>query len=140
MNLGSLKSFTATQLRMTLSISLFVIAILGGVMFSFANGQLEAFATEVSHVSIDADASRNNVQTLQTIQKELEENKDVITFFHVRLRHAPRFPQPCRTRSCFPRPFGLRYVRHRPLLCGGPASGRPRCALWQLRHHVRPGL
>lgn len=78
MNLGSFKSFTATQLRMTLSISLFVIAILGGVMFSFANGQLETFATEVSHVSIDADASRNNVQTLQTIEKELENNKDVI--------------------------------------------------------------
>jgi len=78
MKLGSLKSFTATQLRLTLSISLFVVAILGGVMFSFADRQLKAVATDVSHVAIDADASRNNVQTLQKIQALLENNKDVI--------------------------------------------------------------
>jgi hypothetical protein len=47
-------------------------------MFSFADRQLKAVATDVSHVAIDADASRNNVQTLQKIQALLENNKDVI--------------------------------------------------------------
>jgi hypothetical protein len=78
MKLGSLNSFTATSLRLTLSISLFVIVILGGVIFSFADRQLKAAATDVSHVVIDANASRNNVQTLQKIQQELKDNKDVI--------------------------------------------------------------
>lgn len=71
-------NFTATSLRMTLSISLFAITILMGVIFYFADSQLKKTATEVSHTVIDANASQNNVQTLQKIQRELEQNKDTI--------------------------------------------------------------
>lgn len=74
-----LSSFTATSLRLTLSISLFAITLLAGVLFYFADRQLQTVATDVSHTVIDASASQNNVQTLQRIQRDLEKYKDVIT-------------------------------------------------------------
>lgn len=72
-------SFTATGLRLTLSISLFVIVIVTGVLFYFIDRQLENVATDVSHTVIDANASQNTVQTLQKIQRELADDKDIIT-------------------------------------------------------------
>jgi hypothetical protein len=71
-------TFTATSLRLTLSVSLFAIMIITGVLFYFIDGQLKAFATEVSHTTIDASASQNTVQTLQKIQRELANDKDII--------------------------------------------------------------
>jgi hypothetical protein len=71
-------SFTATSLRLTLSVSIFAIILLAGVLFYFADGQLKAVATTVSHATVDASASQNNVQTLQNIQRQLVNNKDVI--------------------------------------------------------------
>jgi len=71
-------SFTATSLRLTLSISIFAIVLLAGVLFYFADRQLEAVATSVSHATVDASASQNNVQTLRDIQRQLANDKDVI--------------------------------------------------------------
>jgi hypothetical protein len=71
-------TFTATSLRLTLSISLFAITIVTGVIFYFADGQLKKVATDVSHTVIDASASQNTVQTLQKIQRELANDKDII--------------------------------------------------------------
>jgi hypothetical protein len=71
-------NLTATRLRLILSISLFVITLAGGVIFSFINGQLKTYAVEVSHKVIDANASRDTVQTLQRIQQELNNDKDII--------------------------------------------------------------
>jgi hypothetical protein len=71
-------TFTATSLRLTLSISLFAIMIITGVLFYFIDGQLRTFATDVSHTALDASASQNTVQTLQKIQRELTNDKDII--------------------------------------------------------------
>ena len=71
-------NFTATSLRLTLSVSLFAITIITGVLFYFVDGQLKSVATEVSHTVVDANDSQNNVQTLQKIQRELENDKDIV--------------------------------------------------------------
>jgi hypothetical protein len=74
-----LSSFTATNLRLTLSISLFAITLLAGVLFYFADQQLQKVAVDVSHTVVDASASQNKVQTLQRIQRDLDKYKDVIS-------------------------------------------------------------
>lgn len=71
-------SLSATRLRLILSISLFAIALIGGVAFAFINGQLKSYAVDISHKVIDANSSRDNVQTLQRIQQELANDKDII--------------------------------------------------------------
>jgi hypothetical protein len=71
-------TFTATSLRLTLSISLFAIMTVTGVLFYFADGQLKKVATDVSHTVIDASASQDTVQTLQKIERELADDKDII--------------------------------------------------------------
>jgi hypothetical protein len=72
------KPLTPTGLRLILSISLFVITGIGGVAFSFVNETLEKVAIDVNHKAVDASASQNNFQTLQSIQHQLEEKKDVV--------------------------------------------------------------
>lgn len=71
-------SLTATQLRMILSLSLFVITILAATGFYFVNSHLKTYAVEVSHVVVDANASRDNLQNLQKIEKQLNEDQDVV--------------------------------------------------------------
>lgn len=70
--------FTATRLRLALSSSLFVIAILTGISLYFIYGKLHDVSTDVSHAVVDASASQDNIQTLQKIQSELADKKDVI--------------------------------------------------------------
>lgn len=72
------RPFTATQLRLLLSVSMFVIAVLAGVGFVFVNSQLKQYAIQVSHVAADASASRDNLQNLQAIEKQLEEDQDIV--------------------------------------------------------------
>lgn len=72
------KSLTATQLRLILSGSLLFVAIAAGVAIHFANESLRGYATDISHVTADANASQDNVQTLQKIEKELKEYKEVV--------------------------------------------------------------
>lgn len=70
---------TATRLRLILVSSLFVIAIVEAVIFTFAYGQLSQTAVDASHTAVDASASENNLATLQKIKKILEEEKDVVS-------------------------------------------------------------
>lgn len=69
---------TATGLRLILSVSLFLIAALGITLFIYAKSRLQSVAIDVSHTVVDADASQNNLQTLQKIQRELAVDKAVI--------------------------------------------------------------
>ena len=69
---------TATKLRGLLSFSLVLISIGCFGVFYMASGQLKASATEASRVIADAEASRNNLQALQTLQAELEKQRDTI--------------------------------------------------------------
>lgn len=72
-------TLTATRLRLILVISLFVVGAIEAAIFSFAYGQLSQSATDVSHVVVDANASQNNLSTLEKIKKILNSEKDVIS-------------------------------------------------------------
>ncbi len=72
------KPLTPTSLRLILSISLFVITGIAGVTFSLINDSLTNVAVDVSHKVIDASASQNNLQTLQSIERQLADKKDVV--------------------------------------------------------------
>lgn len=72
------RPFTAIQLRLLLSLSMFVIALLVSVGFTFVNSQLKNYAVEVSHVAADANASRDNLQNLQKIETQLEDDQDIV--------------------------------------------------------------
>lgn len=72
------KKLNATTLRLILGVSLFAIAALAIVGFSYAKTYLEGVAVDTSHIVVDASASQDSLQTLQKVQKELESNKDVI--------------------------------------------------------------
>lgn len=69
---------TAASLRVILTASIFAIAALGITLFSITSKQLSVVATEISHTAADANASQNNLQGLQSIQKELDKRKSVI--------------------------------------------------------------
>lgn len=72
------RPLTATGLRLILSISLFAVAFLAGGAFLLVQRSLKDVATTVSHTVVDANASRDNVQTLQQIQRQLVTDKDVV--------------------------------------------------------------
>lgn len=72
------KPFTATKLRLVLSISLFAIPLIAGGIFYYIYGQLQNVAVNVSHTVVDAQSRQSSIQTLQEIQTELNNDKDVI--------------------------------------------------------------
>lgn len=72
------KPFTAAKLRLALSISLFAIPLVAGGIFYYIYGQLQNVAVNVSHTVVDAQSRQSSIQTLQEIQTELNNNKDVI--------------------------------------------------------------
>lgn len=71
-------NLTASRFRLILICSLFIIALIGTAIFWYTDDSLRNFAVDVNHTSVDAGASRNDVQTLQQLQKELADNKDVV--------------------------------------------------------------
>lgn len=72
------KPLTATALRLVLIVSMFIIAALGAVGFLFVTDGLRETATNVSQTIAEANASQNNVQTLQQIQTKLAQDKDAV--------------------------------------------------------------
>lgn len=72
------QGLTPVKLRLILSIMLFVTIGVSGGLFYFANSQLTTVANDVSHTAADAKASQNNIQALQTIQKELIKQQNTI--------------------------------------------------------------
>jgi len=72
------REMTATKLRLILSCMLFVITLIGFVIFYFANGMLTQVATDVSRTVADASASANNLQTLQKTERDLEANQQLV--------------------------------------------------------------
>jgi hypothetical protein len=72
------KPLTATALRLILIVSMFIIAALGVVGFSFVSDGLRETANNVSQTVAEAGASQNNVQVLQQIQTKLAEDKDAV--------------------------------------------------------------
>lgn len=76
--MSTLRHLTALKLRAILVASLFLIlAIIVGI-FYVGRQQLSVIATSVNHANADADASANNLSTLQKLQKTLAANQSVI--------------------------------------------------------------
>lgn len=72
------RPMTAAGLRLTLTISLFMIAALTCVAFYFITGLLDKAAEDVSHSGTEAASSQSNLSTLQKIQQELKKKQDVV--------------------------------------------------------------
>lgn len=72
------KELTATTFRILLIVSLVVIAALGVGGFILAKNQLTTVATEVSSAVSEANASSNNLETLQLLKRELSKQQEVI--------------------------------------------------------------
>jgi hypothetical protein len=72
------RQLTASTFRLILSASLVVITGIGITLFSLANDQLRSVATDVSHVVVDANASQDNLTTLEKIKKTLASEQDVV--------------------------------------------------------------
>src|SRR5688500_16830303 len=71
------KPLQATTLRLILIVSLFLIAIIASVIFSFFTDRLRDTATEASRILAKANNSQNDIQILQRIEDELKKNKEV---------------------------------------------------------------
>jgi TolA-binding protein len=71
-------ALTATKLRFILSFTLVLIILTTSGVLYFVNTQLRTFATEVSHTTADAAASQTTIATLQQLQQQLSENKEVV--------------------------------------------------------------
>lgn len=71
-------ALTATSLRLALTCSMFAIALLTSAAMYFAYGKLQEVAVATSHVVADANASQDNIQTLQKLEEKLQQEKDVV--------------------------------------------------------------
>ena len=69
---------SAVTFRLILSGSLVLITIIGVILFSLANNQMRQVATDVSHVVVDANASQDNLTTLEKIKKALASEQDIV--------------------------------------------------------------
>lgn len=69
---------TATRLRVILSASLVVTAIIIGIGFYFMQSYLYTFAVDVSHKTEDASTSGNDIATWQRLKKQLSEDEATI--------------------------------------------------------------
>ena len=81
-----------TTLRLLLIFALFGIAALGVAGFIFAQQKIASYAIEVSHQKIDASASKASLQTLQAIEKQLNEDKETIDKAKS-IKHSSNLPQ-----------------------------------------------
>lgn len=69
---------TPTNLRVMLSISLFVIIAVAVTLALISYRGLKQTAITVSHTTLDASASQNNLRVLQQLEKKLEEERENI--------------------------------------------------------------
>jgi hypothetical protein len=74
----SRRRLSATTLRTALSLSLLLIILLAGAGVSVVNSWLRDLATDVSHATADANASRTTITTLEQLQEKLAANREVI--------------------------------------------------------------
>lgn len=72
------RQLSARQLRIILSISLFVIVALMVGIATYSYHSLRSVAVNVAQTLADADAGQDNLQTLEKIQEQLENDKDVV--------------------------------------------------------------
>lgn len=76
--MSAIKHLTAAKLRLILAVMMFVTVGICGTIFYFANSLLSDVATDVSKTVAEANASQNNLQTLQQTEKILESEQDAV--------------------------------------------------------------
>jgi type II secretory pathway pseudopilin PulG len=67
-----------TNLRVMLSIGMFLIIAVAAILAGISYTGLRQVAVDVSHTTLDANASQNNLRTLQQVKEKLEEEKDIV--------------------------------------------------------------
>ncbi len=83
---------TPTKLRLILIVVMFLITGLSIMGFSLLHKKLATYAIEVSHKRIDANASKASLQSLQSIEKQLAADTQIIEDIKT-LRHSGELPQ-----------------------------------------------
>lgn len=76
--MNKLHTMNASTLRIILSVMLFVIVIITGVLFYFGREQLSGVSTRVNQAVADADASAKSLDTYKRIETELKTNQSVV--------------------------------------------------------------
>lgn len=76
--MNKLRTMNASTLRIILSVMLFVIVIITGVLFYFGREQLSGVSTRVNQAVADADASAKSLDTYKRIETELKTNQSVV--------------------------------------------------------------
>lgn len=71
-------TMTAPRLRILLVICVFAAVALGVALFIFAYQTLGTVADDVAKVSAESTASQTRLQSLQRVQKQLDDQKDVV--------------------------------------------------------------
>ncbi len=77
--MATAKKMTAINLRIVLSVIIFLIAGVSIAGFTLLSGSLKDYASEVSKKNGEAQASETNIQSLQKTQAELEKYKETAT-------------------------------------------------------------
>ena len=72
------KQFSPQNLRALLSVVLVLVVLGGGALFYWGMGLIKAYAIEVDHRIIDAEASRQQISQLQILRAEIAQNSSLI--------------------------------------------------------------
>ena len=92
MSKKSKMTMNATLLRTLLSVSMLLIIAVGSAGFLYGLSIIKAYAVEVSHKKVDAEASNGNIQALESIKKELDQNNDILNKVGL-LKSDSQFPE-----------------------------------------------
>lgn len=72
-------NLTPIKLRIILSVSMFLIVAVAVTVATLSYPFLRKSAVEVSHATLDASASQNNVRALEELKEKLEEDREVVS-------------------------------------------------------------
>ena len=70
---------TASKLRLILSIMMLLALVSASVSFYFAQSKLKEYAVTISQLNATAQNGNDNLQTLQNLQKRLEDERETMT-------------------------------------------------------------
>lgn len=79
MGKSQLSKLTAVNLRIALLSSMGLLLVIAAVVFIFARGQLESYASQVKASSYAATVSSNDINRLQQLQQQLNDDKVAVT-------------------------------------------------------------
>ena len=72
------KGFTPQKMRALLSVMLVLVTLGSGALFYYALGETRKYGTEVNHRLLDADASYEQLSSLQALKTQLTESETLV--------------------------------------------------------------